>query len=158
MQVRKVRAKGQISWHGNEHVFLTEVLIGERIGLLPDDDRYWTVYFLQLPIACFDSRRSCMLVAENTHDATITYRTTVPVCPANPFLQIFEPFFRVEEARNEESGGIGLGLSIAKQAVRLHRGTITARNTLPGLSVEITLPMLVAQSRQTSAGQLRSIE
>lgn len=42
-------------------MFLTEVLIGERVGLLPLDERYWTVYFLHLPIACFDSRNSCML-------------------------------------------------------------------------------------------------
>jgi transposase InsO family protein len=61
MQVRKVRAKGQISWRGDRYVFLTEVLIGERVGLLPLDERYWTVYFLHLPIACFDSRNSCML-------------------------------------------------------------------------------------------------
>ncbi len=42
-------------------MFLTEVLIGERVGLFPIDERYWKVYFLQLPIACFDSYQFRML-------------------------------------------------------------------------------------------------
>jgi hypothetical protein len=42
-------------------VFLTETLIGERVGLEPIDDRYWTVYFAAFPIARFDSRSLRML-------------------------------------------------------------------------------------------------
>src|SRR5258708_22396385 len=99
-----------------------------------------------------------VILAENTHEATIRVRDYGPGVPSDTLLQIFDPFFRVEEARDGESGGIGLGLSIAKRAVRLHRGTITARNALPGLCVEITLPTLLTQSKQTTAGQVRSIE
>jgi hypothetical protein len=36
---------------------LTETLIGERVGLEPIDDRFFTIYFAQFPIARFDSRR-----------------------------------------------------------------------------------------------------
>jgi len=97
-----------------------------------------------------------VMLAENTHEATISVRDYGPGVPSEVLLQIFEPFFRVEEARDEESGGIGLGLSIAKRAVRLHRGTIMARNVLPGLQVEITLPTLATEPPR-SAGQLRSI-
>jgi transposase InsO family protein len=61
MQVRKVHPGGQIAWRGHKHVFLTEVLIGEPVGLLQLDDRFWQVYFLQLPIACFDSYQLRML-------------------------------------------------------------------------------------------------
>ncbi len=35
---------------------MSEVLWGERIGLLPEDDRWFTVYFAQLPMARFDSQ------------------------------------------------------------------------------------------------------
>jgi two-component system sensor histidine kinase CpxA len=56
--------------------------------------------------------------------------------------QIFKPFFRVEEARDTSSGGIGLGLSIAMRAVQVHQGTITAENAKPGLKVQIALPRL----------------
>jgi signal transduction histidine kinase len=47
----------------------------------------------------------------------------------------------VEEARDTNGGGSGMGLSIAKRAVQLHRGTITAENASPGLRVRITIPM-----------------
>jgi signal transduction histidine kinase len=49
--------------------------------------------------------------------------------------QIFKPFFRAEESRDSNSGGIGLGLSIARRAVQVHQGTITAENANPGLKV-----------------------
>ncbi len=61
MQVRKVQERGEIGWRGCKHVFLTEVLKGEPVGLLQLDDRFWRVYFLNLPIACFDSYKVCML-------------------------------------------------------------------------------------------------
>ena len=53
---------------------------------------------------------------------------------------IFEPFFRVEGHRSRESGGVGLGLAIARRAVLLHRGSIFASNSNPGLLVTIELP------------------
>jgi signal transduction histidine kinase len=53
---------------------------------------------------------------------------------------IFEPFFRVEGHRSRASGGVGLGLAIARRAVDLHRGQISARNAGPGLVVAIQLP------------------
>ncbi|HEV2469397.1 MAG TPA: ATP-binding protein [Candidatus Sulfotelmatobacter sp.] len=72
--------------------------------------------------------------------ANLTVRDYGPGVPEELLSQIFEPFFRVEEAREEDTGGVGLGLSIAKRAVRLHRGTIVAENASPGLRVQISLP------------------
>jgi transposase InsO family protein len=60
MKVHKVHLRGEISWK-HQDVFLTETLIGERVGLEPIDDRYWTVYFAAFPIARFDSRSLRML-------------------------------------------------------------------------------------------------
>ncbi|HMD42548.1 MAG TPA: ATP-binding protein [Candidatus Acidoferrum sp.] len=70
---------------------------------------------------------------------TITIRDYGPGVPADSLAQIFEPFFRVEEAREAHTGGIGLGLSIARRAVQLHGGTITAENAFPGLRIQITI-------------------
>jgi len=56
VQVRRVRERGAFSWK-HENVFLSETLTGERIGLLPIDDRYYRVYFAAFPLACFDSRK-----------------------------------------------------------------------------------------------------
>jgi transposase InsO family protein len=56
MLVRSVRAHGHFRWK-KQDVFLSEVLWGEPVGLLPDDDRWFTVYFAHLPLARFDSRK-----------------------------------------------------------------------------------------------------
>jgi len=79
-------------------------------------------------------------VVETAQVATVTIRDYGPGVPERVLAEIFEPFFRVEEARETSSGGIGLGLSIAKRAVQLHKGTITAQNALPGLRVRIEIP------------------
>jgi putative transposase len=55
MLVRSVKHQGVFRWKKHD-VFLSEVLWAERIGLLPVDDRWFTIYFAQLPIASFDSR------------------------------------------------------------------------------------------------------
>ncbi|WP_238323139.1 HAMP domain-containing sensor histidine kinase [Gorillibacterium massiliense] len=44
--------------------------------------------------------------------------------PDHELEQVFERFYRIDEARNRKTGGIGLGLSIAKRIVQLHNGTI----------------------------------
>jgi two-component system sensor histidine kinase CpxA len=56
--------------------------------------------------------------------------------------KIFEPFYRVDEARNRKSGGHGLGLAIAASAVRRHGGRISASNHEGGgLEVVVDLPI-----------------
>jgi signal transduction histidine kinase len=63
-----------------------------------------------------------------------------PGVPEEFLGRIFDPFFRVDESRDEAAGGTGLGLSIARRAVLLHHGEITAENASPGLLVEIVIP------------------
>lgn len=79
-------------------------------------------------------------IAENEQEAKIAIRDYGPGVPDDALNRIFDPFFRVEEARAANGGGSGMGLSIAKRAVQLHHGTIRAENASPGLRVEITIP------------------
>lgn len=60
--------------------------------------------------------------------------------PDDSLAQIFDPFYRVEKDRGRTSGGVGLGLAIARRAIELHHGLIRASNQRPGLLVEIELP------------------
>jgi two-component system sensor histidine kinase CpxA len=61
--------------------------------------------------------------------------------PAQHLEKIFQPFYRVQEARDRNSGGHGLGLAIAHAAIRRHGGTIQARNRDEGgLEMQIHLP------------------
>ncbi len=85
---------------------------------------------------------SSVAVELSTHDhrITISFRDQGPGVPPDSLTEIFKPFYRVESDRGRSSGGIGLGLAIASRAVELHQGRITARNTNPGLLVEIDLP------------------
>lgn len=83
-------------------------------------------------------------VAEDSRDAIIAVRDYGPGVPGDALPRIFDPFFRVEEARDAMGGGSGLGLSIAKRAVEAHRGTIAAENASPGLRVRIAIPLYTA--------------
>lgn len=61
--------------------------------------------------------------------------------PASELERIFQPFYRVAEARDRESGGVGLGLAITDRVIRIHGGTIWAENGQPsGLKVIIEIP------------------
>jgi two-component system sensor histidine kinase CpxA len=65
-----------------------------------------------------------------------------PGVPPQDLAAIFEPFYRVDAARDRTQGGEGLGLAIAARAVALHGGRIGARNLAGGgLAVTITLPV-----------------
>lgn len=81
-----------------------------------------------------------VVLVEAEKGAMITVRDYGPGVPAELLTNLFEPFFRVEEAREVDSGSIGLGLSIARRAVQLHGGTITAENANPGLRVTMMIP------------------
>lgn len=79
-------------------------------------------------------------VGRSDGEAVISVRDFGPGVPEDALEKIFAPFYRVDEAREAASGGLGLGLAIARSAVHLHGGTISAHNADPGLRVEIRLP------------------
>ena len=55
--------------------------------------------------------------------------------------KIFEPFFRVDKSRSREFGGVGLGLAMVREVVRVHDGTIEVyTNKHGGTTFEIWLP------------------
>ncbi|MCL5743349.1 MAG: ATP-binding protein [Acidobacteria bacterium] len=72
--------------------------------------------------------------------AVVRVRDYGPGVPEKDLPRIFDPFYRVGNDRDRSSGGVGLGLSIARRAVELHNGRLLARNADPGLVVEIEIP------------------
>ncbi|MDE2391144.1 MAG: ATP-binding protein, partial [Rhodospirillales bacterium] len=64
-----------------------------------------------------------------------------PGIPPEEMERVFEPFRRLETSRNRETGGSGLGLSIARNIVRAHGGDIVLTNQEKGLRVTVTLPV-----------------
>lgn len=80
-------------------------------------------------------------VQERGSDVEMSVRDSGPGVPPELLARIFEPFYRVDEARTPTSGGMGLGLAIARRAILVHRGTIEAVNAQPGLRVTLVLPL-----------------
>lgn len=64
--------------------------------------------------------------------------------PERELDRIFDEFYRTDTARARDTGGYGLGLAIARRAVREHGGRIQASNTSEGLLVTVTLPRMSA--------------
>ncbi len=100
-----------------------------------------------------------VMLSEDANWTMVGVRDRGPGVSEDLLPQIFKPFFRVEDARDTQSGGVGLGLSIAMRAVQLHQGAITARNAMPGLLVQITLPHHSMSEQVTSeVGQASDCE
>ncbi|NRG19461.1 HAMP domain-containing protein [Rhizobiales bacterium] len=73
--------------------------------------------------------------------AVIVISDEGPGIPADKLKDVFEPFVRLEESRSEETGGIGLGLSIARSIVHAHGGTLELENGEErGLKARVVLP------------------
>ena len=85
-------------------------------------------------------------LARNDGMALVDIRDHGPGVPEEALPRLFDPFYRVENDRDRASGGIGLGLSIARRAIELHKGVIRARNASPGLEVELQLPAVDARA------------
>jgi two-component system sensor histidine kinase CpxA len=74
--------------------------------------------------------------------AHVGIRDQGPGVPESELKNIFRPFYRVDDARERQSGGAGVGLAIADRAVRLHGGSLRASNAPGGgLIMEMELPL-----------------
>jgi signal transduction histidine kinase len=80
-------------------------------------------------------------------EAILCVRDEGPGVPVEALKEIFRPFYRVDDSRTRETGGVGLGLAITERAVRLHAGTVIAANVSGGgFVVEIRLPLVQPDS------------
>jgi two-component system sensor histidine kinase CpxA len=78
-------------------------------------------------------------------EAVIRVADSGPGVPEDALDKLFRPFYRIDDARGRQTGGVGLGLAITERAVRLHGGTVKASNRPEGgLQIEIRLPLAVA--------------
>jgi two-component system sensor histidine kinase CpxA len=86
----------------------------------------------------------------NKAEAVIRVSDRGPGVPEVELGKLFRPFYRIDDARGRQTGGIGLGLAITERAVRLHGGSAHAANRPGGgLTVELRLPALRVEKPKT---------
>ena len=92
-----------------------------------------------------------VLLDESQQNLIIEILDHGPGIPPDQLNKIFNPFYRVDKSREKKTGGYGLGLAIARQAIHLHNGKIDAINQKTGgLKVQITLPLTENQLRENN--------
>jgi two-component system, OmpR family, sensor kinase len=80
-------------------------------------------------------------VARSGTEVSILIRDGGPGVPAQDLERIFEPFYRVAESRDRDTGGEGIGLAITAQVMKAHGGSASAANRREGgLEVRLSLP------------------
>ena len=81
-------------------------------------------------------------LSKGSGTAIMTIDDTLPCVPVESLDKLFEHLYRVENSRNRKTGGSGLGLSLCKNIVLAHKGTITANESSKGgLRIHCTLPL-----------------
>jgi two-component system sensor histidine kinase CpxA len=86
---------------------------------------------------------------QNGQEAVIRVTDSGPGVPEDALEKLFRPFYRIDDARGRQTGGVGLGLAITERAVRLHCGTVKAANRPEGgLMIEIRLPRAAVEVAQ----------
>ncbi len=88
----------------------------------------------------------------NGAEALVAVTDFGPGVPPDSLEKLFQPFYRLDDARDRLTGGVGLGLAITERAVRFHGGRVAAYNQAEGgLLVEIRLPLISAGATTAKA-------
>lgn len=88
------------------------------------------------------SGRVTVVASQSDHQLLITVDDSGPGIPPQRREDVFKPFFRIDDARNQDETGTGLGLSIARDIARAHGGDVTLSDSpAGGLRAEIRIPV-----------------
>jgi two-component system sensor histidine kinase CpxA len=122
-----------------------ELELAPSLVLNADRELLWRVFenLLRNALVHAGGYGGIQLVASQTpeNEIQVAVRDSGPGIAEHHIERVFEPFYRVDEARNRKTGGHGLGLAIAASAVRRHGGRISAANRASGgLEILVVLP------------------
>jgi len=89
-----------------------------------------------------DGARVDVAVERSDAGLTVSVRDQGPGVPASEVERIFEPFYRVAESRDRDTGGEGIGLAITSRVMKAHGGSARADNRAGGgFEVRLSLPL-----------------
>lgn len=128
-----------------EYPSLQRLIKDNHCKLLADKERLRQLFTNLLENCCRYTRSPGRIIISVHYDKNfvdIIVEDTAPGVASEALPKLFDRFYRVEQSRNRNHGGSGLGLSLCKQIVEAHQGTITALDSsLGGLSIKISLPI-----------------
>ena len=80
-------------------------------------------------------------VSKSTNRLNVFIEDDGPGIPINKYKNVFKPFYRLDQSRNQNKSGVGLGMSIAEDIIRSHGGNIElGESQYKGLLIKISLP------------------
>jgi len=84
-----------------------------------------------------------LLSAKEKEDMIIIeFKNSCKTIPKNKLSELFNKFYRIDENRSSDTGGSGLGLSIAKEIITLHNGTLSVESENETVIFTVSLPIL----------------
>lgn len=117
--------------------------IDENITIFGDPDKLARVFNNILKNAAnysYPNTEIIICAEQKEHQVILSFINKGPTIPEAKLSSIFEKFYRLDTARNSNTGGTGLGLAIAKEIIMLHEGTITASSISDTTTFAVTLP------------------
>lgn len=126
---RRDNANVEVDWQGDMNVELRALAIKRCLtNLVSNALRYGNKVRLQ--------------AVRGRTSVEITVDDDGPGIPPDKYEDVFRPFFRLDESRNVDTGGAGLGLTIARDVARSHGGDVAlAPSPLGGLRVIVRVPV-----------------
>ena len=126
---RRDNAEVSVTWTGDMNVELRPIAIKRCITNLVSN-------------ALRHGKRAEVHATRGKTSVEITVDDDGPGIPEARYEDVFRPFVRLDESRNIDTGGSGLGLTIARDIARSHGGDVTlAKSPLGGLRVVVRLPV-----------------
>ena len=120
-----------------------KIEVDDKILIYGDPDRLARVFENLLRNAvsyCYPNSLIEVYGMIDGDNAEILVRNQGKTIPEHQLNNLFEKFYRLDEARSSETGGAGLGLAIAKEIIELHDGTIKANSQNEYTTFIIRLP------------------
>jgi two-component system OmpR family sensor kinase len=118
-----------------------EILAGQPVTVEGDPVALQRMFVNLVDNAVKYGGHARLRVGQDDGHAVVDITDTGPGLSAEDLERVFQPFYRVDAARNLDDGGMGLGLPIARSTARAHGGDVQLTPAVKGLVARVTLPL-----------------
>jgi two-component system sensor histidine kinase VanS len=124
----------------------TKLCADEGLALCGDPVMLARVFnnILKNAAAYGDPKTEILISAQESAEAvTVSFQNKGKTIPTEKLSHLFDKFYRLDDARTSDTGGSGLGLSIAKEIVVMHGGTISVQSAHDTVTFTVSLPIAI---------------